>query len=283
MPDELDIRKRRRELRGLWRLCGWGGATAIALAAVAIISQTQIGGERLKVALAPVIEPVRPLASAEAPPQLVERVVERAVENEAATRHLAAEVRALTADRDRLAVRLASLERHLDDMTGAINKPPTAAPAAKASVQPPAIEAASTPATTSDAPSPSQTAATQAAAPKVDVPLPPIRVATIPIVKPEPAPEPPPAKSEYGIDLGTAPTVELLRLRWAAVKANYGPLLTGLHPVAAPEHRQGHSAYRLVAGPLPTALAATQLCSRFAAMRAPCRPTKFSGENLAQR
>ena len=292
LPDIIDLRKRRREMRALWRLCGWGGAAAVMLSAVAVVAQTKPGAERLQLAFAPISEPVRAVANTEAPPPVVERVVARAVENEAKTRRLAAEVEALTADRDRLTTRLASLEQQLGDVTGSI-KAQAASPASAPPAKPPTAklprlaplampDAADTAAPWPDPPQ------TQAAIPAADVPLPPTRVATIPIVKPEPAPaivpapEPTP-KMEYGVDLGSALTLDQLRQRWAAVKANYGPLLSGLHPIAVQDQRPRHPPFRLVAGPLPTVADAAHLCARFTAARTVCHPTKFNGENLAQR
>jgi hypothetical protein len=114
------------------------------------------------------------------------------------------------------------------------------------------------------------------------VPLPPVRVAAAPAS--EPAPEPlPPAKLEYGIDLGGAASIEVLRIHWAAMKANYGPLLAGLHPLASqyPKHPTGVT-YRVVAGPLPTAAEAAKLCARFPVTRTGCHPAKFSGVQLAE-
>ena len=66
------------------------------------------------------------------------------------------------------------------------------------------------------------------------------------------------------------------------MKANYGPLLVGLHPLAAqhPKHPAGVT-YRLVAGPLPNAAEAAQLCARFPVTRTGCQPAKFDGAQLA--
>jgi hypothetical protein len=284
LPDIIDLRKRRREMRALWRLCGWGGAAAVLLSAVAIVTQTRPGAERLQLTFAHISEPVRSVASVEAPPPVVERVVARAVENEAKTRRLAAEVEALTADRERLATRIASLEQQLGNVTGSIkaqaasptNPPPAKLPEGKLPRLAPLAmpDIADTAAPWSDPP-PAQAAAT------VEVPMPPTRVATIPIVKPELAPEPT-SKMEYGIDLGSGLNLDQLRQRWLAVKANYGPLLSGLHPIAMQDQRARHAPLRLVAGPLPTVADAVHLCARFATARAACRPTKFNGENLAQ-
>ncbi len=67
------------------------------------------------------------------------------------------------------------------------------------------------------------------------------------------------------------------------MKENFGPLLTGLHRLAAHVHRQGAADLRLLVGPLHTITAAAQLCARFKAARVTCRPVKFEGEQLAQR
>ena len=98
-PPEPDLPKIRKPLRTrpLWRLFGWGSAATIALAAVALTSQTEAGSKRLQLALAFASEPGR--AVAQIPP--------RAVETEAETKRLAAQVRDLAADRERLTARIA--------------------------------------------------------------------------------------------------------------------------------------------------------------------------------
>jgi hypothetical protein len=274
--------------RPLGRLFAWGSAATIALVAAALTSQTDVGSRRLQFALAHFSEPAR--AVAQIPP--------RTAENEREIRRLAAEVRTLAADRERLTARLASLERNLDGVTGSIkqqavpaaavpeNPPspntPAAAPATDLRAPPPALmppppaalsETASAPA----APSPPQPSVTGL------VPLPPARVATASPREAEPAPLPP-TKPEFGIDLGGASSIEALRVQWTALKANYGPLLTGLHPLIAERRRQpGGTDYRLLAGPLPTIGVAAQLCTRFAPARTGCRPAKFVGVTLAER
>jgi hypothetical protein len=117
-------------------------------------------------------------------------------------------------------------------------------------------------------------------------PLPPPRtVASLPNPPAAAAAPPAPAapKLEYGIELATGPTVDVLRARWATVKANFGPLLTGLQPVAVRDRRAGATGYRLVAGPLPNYTAAKQVCARFTEARSACRPAKFDGETIVQR
>jgi len=290
-PPEPDLPNTHKHLRTrpLWRLFGWGGAASIALAAVALTSQTETGSKRLQLALAFASEPVR--AVAQIPP--------RAAEAEAETKRLAAQVRELAADRERLTARIATLERNLDDMTGsikqqseqlaaarAVNTPapsaPATTPAVVAAPALPALTPLAMPAVSETATSwPATTTPPEAAEPATEAaPLPPIHVAAAPALEPVAAPPP---KPDYGIDLGGAASIEVLRAHWAALKANYGPLLVGLHPVAAqhPKHPAGVT-YRLVAGPLPNAAEAAQLCARFPVTRTGCRPAKFAGAQLAE-
>lgn len=278
-PDLRDPRRRRGELHALLWLCGWGGAAAIALTALAITSQTKAAGDRLRSIFA-INEPA---AIAQIPPRVSELEVE--------TQRLSSQVRSLNTDRDRLIGRMALLESAIDDMTGSIKRQAaeTAALAAKAAMPPPppaiappapvSRPAASAPApvpTTTPAPAP-QTVAPPAAAEAV--PLPPTRVAAVPASEPEPTPS---NENQFGLDLGGSATVDGVRQRWTTVKANFGPLLSGMHPLVAHEQRSGKTSYRLVVGPLPNSAAATGLCTHFTAARAPCKSAKFEGEQIAQ-
>jgi hypothetical protein len=303
-PPEPDLPNIRKPLRArpLWRLFGWGGAATIALAAVALTSQTEAGSKRLQLALAFASEPGR--AVIQIPP--------RAVETEAETKRLAAQVRELAADRERLTARIAMLERNLEDMTGSIkqqreqlvaaraaNTPAPSAPATTPSVVAappppapvlPALISLAMPAVSDTTASWPATATTPQAAeaatppvaaePAADAAPPPVHVAAAPALEPVAAPPP---KPDYGIDLGAATSLEALRVHWAALKANYGPLLVGLHPVAT-QHTKTPTGvtYRLVAGPLPNAAEAARLCARFPVTRTGCRPAKFSGAQLAE-
>jgi hypothetical protein len=118
-PSMIREKLRQREPHALWHLFGWGGGAAVALVAVALASLTQRGDEQLSAALtAP--PPAAPMAVAELPPRVVK--TERLVDTDAEVLRLAAQVRALTADRDRLSARLANLEQGLDDVTGSIKQ-----------------------------------------------------------------------------------------------------------------------------------------------------------------
>lgn len=280
----------------LLRLGAWGGTAVLAMVALAVTLQTDVGSERLRQAY---IE----LSSSAG----VTAAIPRA--SEAETRALEAQLRLLTADRDRLAARMASLERHLDDVTGSIarvaaEKSAAQAPPAEAVPPPPqpstpAVVAAVEPSAPPAPPPPKfdplahpaigeapggwpaledpPTEPAEAAGPQMAVPLPPPRFVTA-------VPEPPPLPmTEFGIELATAGNVEQLRARWATLKANHGPLLAGLQPVAVRERRPGGvTEYKLIAGPLPHLAAARQLCTRFADAHAACRAAKINANNVVQ-
>ena len=306
-PPEADSREPRRHRRDfsvlLW-LCGWGGAAAVALSALAIASQTKTATERLR----QIFTINEPAAVAQMPP--------RVAQLESAMKALADQIRVLNADRDRLSGRIALLENSIDDMTGAIKRqaaataavmaaktapptptaPATTPPALPANLfAPPAIPAVTPaaparvenvtpalPATTAAAPaavkSESSTATTDAPTTE-PVPLPPVRLAAAPPVDSAPRAS---AQNEYGLDLGGAPTLDGVRQRWLTVKTNFAPLLSGMHPVAGRDPRPSATGYRLVVGPLPNSAAASGLCAHFTAARTACRVAKFDGEQIAQ-
>ncbi len=254
-PPILDLtegRKRRRDMRALWRLSAWGCGAAVALAALAITTQTEGGSERLALAFSP----------GNSPPLAVEMadLKRRALEKEAETKRLEGQVSILAADRDRLTTRLAGIERNLDDMTGSIKR--------QAALAAPPLSPLAMPAISAPAPATEQ------------VPLPPVRTAA---TSTSDGSAERPAKSEFGIDLGGASSMDILNARWTAVKANFGPLLTGLRPLAAHDTQPGSKGYRLLVGPVANPAAGMQLCARFAAARITCRTAKFDGEQLAQR
>jgi hypothetical protein len=277
-PDLREPRWRSRQFNALLWLGGWGGAAAIALVALAIASQTKTAGERLRQVFA-INEPA---AIAQMPP--------RVSQLESNVQLLSAQVRALTVERDRLAGRIALLESSIDDMTGAIKRQAAATAAALAAKT--AAPAPSAPATIAASPplpaalTPPSPAAAVSAAPKSDasnaaaVPMPPTRVAAVAANEPQSSVSP---QNEFGLDLGGAATLDGIRQRWVTVKASFGPLLSGMYPLAAREHRAGASGYRLVVGPLPNSPAATGLCAHFAAARTACKSVKFDGEQIVER
>jgi len=300
--DTSQDRTRRLQRHALWRLCGWGGAAAVALMSIAVASQTERGGAQLQLALNSFEQPAGAPGSTRI---VVPDIAPRLVETEAETRRLAAQVRELTADRERLVARIASLEHNVDDVTGSIKRqaeldlvaprpmqpiaitPPAPAPVASAPAVPaPAPSILTGPTTKSvltlamlarplDPPPPAWQAKPPANEPPADAPPPAVNEAALPVV------EETPPKPEFGIDLGGMPSLEMIEARWSAVKANYGPDLAGLHPLVLHE-RTAKLPYRLLVGPLPTKAAAVKLCTRLAAAHPACRAANFAGNRLAQ-
>jgi TolA-binding protein len=294
-------------LRAFARVLFWGASAAGAMALVAGTAFSDVGAERLRQAVASVIEPVK---SAEPTPAAIPSTVQVA-KLEDQTRQLAQAVRELTADRDRLKGRLAILEQGLDDITGTIKRqaaqgaikdqpkdtaklnlpstPPIIAVSPPAIAAPPTIVATAAPQaekltgghspdTTASIPSPTQ--ASTAAMP-TPVPLPPTRTASA--VPDAPAETAPATTRQIGIDIGGSVSLEALRGQWASVKANSGPDLIGLRPGFVLRHKgSGATEYRLVLGPLTNSAAALRLCAKMAISRIACRAGFFNVEDLAE-
>jgi hypothetical protein len=297
-PTPEVVNLRRFDIRSLWRTTFWGCAAAIAVTVVAGTAFSDVGAERLKVAVSSVLEPI-----AGPPQQSV--ALKRTEELQKQTQQLAETVRELTADRDRLQGRLAILEQSLDDITGAIKKqaaqiaqqpkPVAAAPAISApptttaSISEPAPQpapASPPPAQAAPPALPPVASAPETAVP-VNVPLPPTRTAAVApgtATSDQAAGMMPLPKRQLGVDLGGAATLEALRVHWAAIKANIGPDIVGM--TASYSQRQKASGaidYRLVIGPFPDTAAAIRLCSKLVPMRISCRAGMFNVQQFAER
>ncbi|MEI8146437.1 MAG: hypothetical protein WCH83_13330, partial [Alphaproteobacteria bacterium] len=168
------------------------------------------------------------------------------------TRRLADAVRVLSAERDQLADRLASVERNVGDVTASITRVPVRA------IEPNRI------------PTPQPVAQ----ADPVVLAAPPNAAALDSVA----------IRTEFGVDLGGDTSVESLRARWMQLRAQHGQLLEGLRPVVAvQETRPGTTELRLVAGPLSNANAATRLCVTLGATGLACKTAVFDGQRLALR
>lgn len=262
--------RRRFGMQDLWRTAIWGVAAAGAVLLAAFVSTTQAGSERLTLALALVhtnlgvaTQPVRAQAA-------------RPAEDSEAQR-LAETVRALAADRDRALARIASLERAIE-ATGSIPRGPDAAPPSAPAISSSVTSAPAAPPAVVFAPP----QVTPVSPPPEAQPTPP---APAPFATPLPPPRPEQtsARPEFGIDLGSASTVEGLRVLWTTAKARHGTLLEGLRPVmTVRDHaRPGGVELRLIAGPLANATAAARLCAAMVA--AVCQPAVYEGQRLALR
>ncbi|RDV01142.1 hypothetical protein [Undibacter mobilis] len=287
-----------RDTSTMWRLSLWGSAATVAVAAALLILNADLGLDRVAQALSQPA-PDKQIALEDT---LLKRVeMQRTEEN----RRLEARLRELAADRDKLSSRLAALEQNFNDLTGSVKRdmaavaatalaakqdmpPQVAAPPAPVLTAPPSTTAPASAVPTRPEPAPQvqsppveSPARSDMAVEKppqvVNVPMPPTRVATVTPAAPEE-----PRKPELGVDLGGARSMEILQARWVAVKANFGPVIDGLRPLAGYDDRPGIIPYRLIVGPLPNGAAAAQICSRLHASKVPCRPVEYAGEKLVQ-
>lgn len=122
--------------RSLLRLAGWGFCTALALGVTVTLTQTERGAERVQQAVASLYTPEKPETARVPVPAVT--VAERTFNAEQETTRLASQLRTLSADRDRLAARVAVLERNFDDITGSVKQIATSritAPPAKSEVK----------------------------------------------------------------------------------------------------------------------------------------------------
>lgn len=92
------------------------------------------------------------------------------------------------------------------------------------------------------------------------------------------------ARTEFGVDLGGAPSVASLRNSWERIRRNHSSSLEGLRPVIGiREGRGGQVELRLVVGPISNAGNAAKLCATLARTGMSCQPTIFEGQRLASR
>ena len=158
-------------------------------------------------------------------------------------------VHLLSADRDRLAVRLEQIERSMGDVTASITRERPIAPAAA-----PAIP-------------------TIAAAPPAQAPA-----------APHAAADSIATRTEFAVDLGGDTSVEALRALWATMRSNH-PALANLKPLVSIRDgaKPGVVELRLVAGPLANAAAAARICALLAVNQVGCQTAVFDGQRLALR
>jgi hypothetical protein len=279
------------------RLATWGTGAALALA-LAVVTGFSANGER-RAATA-----VAALTGSEDATRQVTAAQPRPADTEVETRRLNEAIRLLAADRDRLLTRIGSIERNLDDMTGSVNRQaatarqlgsagssplPQITGLQSGGAPPPNIEMPNT--TPSQLAGPGSvppawmlngTVTLPAAAPAPPASAAPRRTAAIdPAAEARPAPA---AKTEFGVDLGSAPNLDAARQMWSAVKAQHAPLLGNLRPnVAVRENRAGETEIRVIIGPFTNAYAAAKLCASLGAADVMCSATAFDGQRLAIR
>ncbi len=295
------------DMRPLLRIGAWGACAVIAVTGVVYAGRTDAGAERAQVALATLREAPRQIIAH--PGSLLAGI--RPTADDAETKRLSEAVLKLTADRDRLANRVATLEQNLTDLTGSIARAQGPSPAAAAApvaprpddkaeaFPPPAPPDAASPSSGGDsrsiaaepaAPAPVATAAPARSSRMATIQsyvssnAPPSggsesRVAAAPAEATPPADTPP---NGYAVDLGTATNVNTLRAHWGSVRTAHAAMLEGLRPLVSVRQssRPGFTEFHLVAGPVADADAAARLCQALASARVPCRPSTFDGQRL---
>ena len=88
----------------------------------------------------------------------------------------------------------------------------------------------------------------------------------------------------FGADLGGADSVTAVMAQWAAVKANFGPILAGMRPTAVRDHQVlSGGEFRLVIGRVHSRKAAERLCKRLAKHQLSCQPVKFDDGRVVRR
>lgn len=292
--------------RSMWRLASWGvGSVGVLIIAImATRSPAAINRDQL--------------ASAELARQS-QQVQWIARESQNKARELAAAVETLNGDRDRLYARVTVLEQGLDSVTGALAKPapPAALPsipiagstspvqaAAFAPVEPEQIGPVKPPETRAEQATPPKIAPVATAAPspppppasakpveqKAEAPAAdtaPTVTAAIPPSEPVTAELQPASvvrKTEFGVDLGSANSIEGLRAVWRGALRFYSQQLAPLQPIIVVRERHDGLGMqlRLVAGPLSDAAEAAKLCAGFLTeSNRPCETAVYEGQRLS--
>lgn len=290
----------------LWRLGAWGvgavGAMIVGLMAV----QLPMNAQRTQLAAGDVAGHT----------QRVEHAIR---ENGLEARRLATAIETLSGDRDRAFTRLSALEQGLDGVTGSISKmdermAPVSWPSAAAPVldSPPAaiavqqavaapIAPAAAPARTEAAPAPvpQRTEVVAAVEPQATaIPLkPPSVIEAKPIPEAQAATETNApiqvsapvhddalaARTDFGVDLGSAHSMDGLRALWRGVSSTHKAQFEGLRPVIAVQERKNGLGVqlRLIAGPIKDAAAAARICAVLSDADRDCKTAAFEGQRLS--
>jgi hypothetical protein len=271
-----DGQQRAFDMRSLLRLGLWGASASAALALTVLTAYSTTGSQRLQPAKSQ-SNGERPSGSSPAQP------AGRAAEIAGETQRLSEAVRAMTSDRDRLLTRIATLERGLEDITGAIKRPSADSSSEGSST----IAAAPPPATAQpratgpDTIAPGSPYDPGAATPQAAAPSSANWMADAPAADPVVEPEPVRSSPEFGVDIGGATSFEGLRVLWNSTRRANSALFEGLNPLVIVRESKTHAAdLRLIAGPLPDKAAAARMCVTLSAARRNCQPASFEGQQF---
>jgi hypothetical protein len=252
-------------MRHLWRMTLWAATAACALLVAVLASRSEVGTDRI----ASVFPSGHRHATVSTTPPPFDAQAE--------THRLADAVRDLGVENARLRTQLAAVQQNLDDITGSVTKQLAAARAASASPWP--ADATPEPITAANIASIMMPAAGVDTPP---VPLPPqSSLASAAPAEPQASEDLPPISPsvanprEYGVDIGNAPSIQILHARWLGIRSAHPQLFQGLTPTVTLREtpRTKRIELHLIAGPLTSSEAAARLCLELAPYRLYCHPT----------
>lgn len=258
-------------MRHLWRMALWAATAASALLVAVLATRSEVGAERM----------ASVFPSAHRHPRVA--APDHPFDAQAESRRLADAIHELGAENERLRTRLAAVEENLNDVTGSVTKQLAAVKATSAGpwpddAKPQPITAADiasiiAPTAGLDTPVPSPPKTSPAASP----PEPQASADLPPIVSPSAKPR------EYGVDIGTALSIQILHARWLGIRSAHSQLFEGLTPAVTLKEtpKTKRVELHLVAGPLASSEAAARLCLQLARYRLYCHPTVFGPDRVA--
>lgn len=298
----LDDDEERFDMGALWRLSLWALAAAVAVGLAILAGYTDAGAQRIRLAWSGANVPLD--GNRAHPPASFDR----SADADGETRRIAQQVRALSADRERLVARLDALEKSLEDVTGSIVRQPQPVPPGPAVADLPDVRRIPAPepatptkpetAPAAQAPEIGWAASVAHPAMRFDQLLATARPASggtsahaapaETVAAPAETPVAPAAttvpRMEFGVDIGGGATVSAMRALWLSIRGSHPTLLDGLRPVLTiRDGPRGTTELRLIAGPLANAAAAARLCGSLGAVGLTCQPAVFDGQRLALR
>src|SRR5262245_10380359 len=236
------------DLRALLHLAIWGSAAALALMIAVLSAYLTLRPQRAAIV---VTDPASVPHGGAQPPTITPQSAARAAETESEMRRLSEVVLALGADRDRLAARVGSLERSLEDVTGALHRqpgmPPSTKPPLSAAISSPAGPAAvqlPMPLLRPHAAPQTEVVATPAAQPATAAEPPsgaPIAALQVDSTSVREAPDPATA-GQLGADVGGATKFDALRALWHSAKSANPWLVRRPSTQSLPSARAGRTA-----------------------------------------
>jgi hypothetical protein len=273
-PPQRPPVKKTFTMQHLWRTVLWGATAASALLLAVLTTRSEVGEQRV----ATVFSSWRGNSAHAGTAQVAAHVFDAQAE----TRRLSETMRGLAAENDQLKARLAAIEHNVDDMTGSIARQVEAVKAQAPAPWP----AGSPPATMAPPPAVIASVVAPVVPPPsgLETPL-PSRGLTPSVARALPGGGTAigAQTTGFGVDIGSALSIQALRTRWLGIHAAHPQLFEGLTPSVMLREipRSDHVELRLVVGPMANAEAAARLCASLLSYRVFCQPTVFDGAQAA--